>query len=101
MFIDVSHGLKDYEVGIGFGRTGTKKRFSFRLFLQRFFPVEEMKLGECLAGTPEKVQQVTKTLSEVFGTTGRNIIEGDDTTYTTMETVRWWDFRPDALGRTQ
>jgi hypothetical protein len=101
VFIDVYHGLKDYEVGIGFGRTGIKKRFGFRLFPQRFFPVEETKLGDCVAGTPEKVQQVTKTLSELFSTAGRNVIEEDDATYKVMETVHWWDFRPDALRHGQ
>jgi hypothetical protein len=45
VFIEIDHGLKDYEVGIGFGRTGVGETFNFRLFLRRFFPAEETQTG--------------------------------------------------------
>jgi hypothetical protein len=96
IFIEVFHGRIDYEIGIHFGTTITGKPFSFRFFLKRFFPAVDVNLGECLADTPEKVHETTKSLSEAFQATGKNIIDGDDTTYKIMETVRWWDFAPDA-----
>jgi|SRR5581483_8757451 len=97
VFIDVFHGLKDYEVGICFGLLSEKRYFSFNLYVHRFFPERVAELAEEIAGTPDKVLQAVERLSALFKSVGQKIVEADAKTYEEMKSVKWWHFRPEVL----
>jgi hypothetical protein len=98
VFVDVFHGLKDYEIGIQFGLLRANKTFCFIMFLRRFFPEEEKRIGDSIAGTKDQISHVTKVLAEVFRDTGKSIVDGEAATYAELENVRWWHFDSLALG---
>jgi hypothetical protein len=72
--IKIDHGLKDYEVGIGFGRTGVGETFNFR-FCGASVLRKETQLEDCTADTPENVDQVAQKLADVFQTVGTKIAD--------------------------
>ena len=99
VFIEIFHGLKDYEVGIHFGRVDDNKRFSFGLYMRRFCPEVHRALGDRIAGTFEKVEAALHGLAEALGTCGKPIIDGEAHILEEMAKVRWWDFCPEVLRR--
>jgi hypothetical protein len=95
----VSRKQWDCEVSISFGRKDQKEDFSFTLFLRLVNPELEKQLGERIAYKPEQVDQSLRQLSSALQSEGKKIIDGDDTTFEKMKSVRWWDFDPDAVKK--
>jgi hypothetical protein len=92
------HGLHDCEVHISFGRVGTQERYSFQLFLQSVNPALEKSLGDRMVDTPETVAATVSAVAKTLQVEGQGIIKGDDEVFERMKEVRWWHFRPEALG---
>ena len=97
VFIEIFHGLKDYEVGIHFGRVDDNKRLSFGLYMRRFCPEVHRALGDRLADTVEQVETALHGLAEALVTCGKPIIDGEAQMFEEMTEVRWWDFCPEVL----
>lgn len=97
VFIDVFHGMKDYEIGVQFGLIGSTKQYSFLMFVRRFFPGQEAELGELIADTHDSVSVAVTNLAKLFRAVGQPILNGDPVMLAEMDKVRWWHFRPEAL----
>jgi hypothetical protein len=100
VFIEVSHGARDGEVAITFGRLHKNEEFSFTLFLRLIDAAFEAALGERLAHNADEVRTCLITLAKALRTRGESIICGEDSVFERMKHVRWWDFQPDALKET-
>lgn len=94
VFIEIFHGMRDYEVGVEFGLLDTGKHLSFTSFLRRFFPDREKVIGESIADTPDDVKRAVRNLAHIFQETGHGILSGDPKVYEEMKTVRWWNATP-------
>ena len=66
VFVEVYHGIYDYEIGIHFGRLNSSERFDFTLYLRRFFPDIEPLIGSRSADTSAKVDALTKALADAL-----------------------------------
>jgi len=97
VYIEVTHGERDGEVSIAFGRLAKNEEFSFTLFLRLVNPVLEKELGERMADQPDEIRNCLHQLAEALQSEGKEIISGDNTVFDRMKDVRWWDFQPDAL----
>jgi hypothetical protein len=95
--IRVTHGARDGEVAISFGRTAANEDYSFTLFLRKRNPVLEKRLGERLATTQEELRDCVAKLSNALQYEGQDILTGKDAVFDEMRDVRWWHFQPDAL----
>jgi hypothetical protein len=97
VFIEMIHGVRDYEVYISFGRLAKEEEFSFQLFLCKFNPALEKSLGDRMVDTPETVAATVKALADAFQSEGHGIFRGDDELFDLMKGVFWWHFHPKAL----
>ena len=91
VFVEIFHGLKDYEVGIRFGSKDRNKTLSFRLFLKHFFPGSIEQLGNCIADTPAAVIETVTKAAQMFQATGEGIVDADMRVFDEMDKVLWWD----------
>jgi hypothetical protein len=97
VWIDVFHGAYDYEVGINFGRRAKEESFSFLLFC-RLMKVQSVTSIELISDDKMRVKELLSILSKALAKEGAKIVSGDDATFEKMKSVRWWHFRPEALG---
>jgi hypothetical protein len=100
VYIEINYGDYDYELSLAFGRLnrGEPERFDFTLFLRLVNPTLEQALGERIADKPEAVRDTLHKLAEALQTQGMDIITGNDVAFERMKSVRWWHFKPEALG---
>ena len=96
VFVEIFHGEYDYEVGINFGRLGKNEDFSFLLFC-RLMKVVAVTAVEMISDDRAAIKTFLITLSDALSTTGLGIVMGDSAIFEQMKTVKWWDFKPDAL----
>jgi hypothetical protein len=97
VYLEIAYEERDGEVFVSFGRTSQNEKFSFTLFLRLVNSDLDKQLGERLADSPEAIRESLTKLAEALKTEGQPIIDGDDAVFDRMKSVRWWDFRPDAL----
>jgi hypothetical protein len=98
VFIGVFYGAYDYEVGIQFGHIGETAKYDFSFYLRRFHPDIDEALGDRLADTASKVRKVVKALATALKEHGQPIIGNDPDIYAEVAKIRWWHFKPEALG---
>lgn len=96
-YIEIAYGERDGEVSISFGRIGRNEDYSFTLFLRLVNPELDEQLGNRLAYNPSQICECLKKLAYALKSEGLPIINGDDAVFERMKSVRWWDFRPEAL----
>jgi hypothetical protein len=98
-YVEISHGDRDGEVAISFGRLSTKEEFSFMLFLRKKNPALEKQMGERLAATPDQIRECVIKLGEALQREGAEVLRGSDAPFEEMRDVRWWHFQPEALKK--
>jgi hypothetical protein len=97
VYVEVKLGVRDGEASINFGRLGQDQGFSFRLFLKLVNPARDRQLGECLVENIVQLRVVLAQLAMALREDGRPILFADEQLFRKMDTVRWWDFQPEAL----
>ena len=87
------------KVYIDFGRLKTEERFNFTLFLRLVNPTLEKSLGDRMVDTPDTIAATANALAKALQSEGQGIIKGEDEVFERMKDVHWWDFDPEALGK--
>ena len=89
--ITVSHGQRDGEVSMSFGRIALGEDYSFVLFLRKTSPGSQSSMGEMLANDTQEISLAVSKLGEALQQAGVGILYGFDSVFEEMKDVRWWN----------
>jgi hypothetical protein len=89
--LDVEHDPRDGEVAINFWRTRDEKHFSFLMYLRATAPDDPAAGGTGISWTEEEVATNLEKFGRALATYGQPILLGDEATYESMKSVRWWN----------
>jgi hypothetical protein len=89
--ITVSHGQRDGEVSMSFGRIALGEDYSFVLFLRKTSPGIQSSMGEMLANDTQEIFLAVRKLGDALQQAGVGILHGFDSVFEEMKDVRWWN----------